>query len=255
MGSAHEYTYTMTFGDIPLDPVDFGFSGTASGRRCGLLRPTEGHGGGFRLGHEPETPLSGPSTREVSCVGDDHEGDTVNDPQRDDRVRGGVTGASSAGHTAESLEPRPPLTGQQLSATPYVAAIALSPIVTCVLVVVALRRSVELLTPGSTGVGQGEYVLVLTVSFAIGIGLVVLSWLDRRTLQARGVERPFHWAWSIVSLLIYLIGRSIVLQRRVGGSAAPLWLFLGLSVCGGAIAIIIGISSGVATMDRQPLDL
>lgn len=249
----------MTFGDIPLDPVDFGFLGTASGRRCGLLRPTDGHGGGSRLGSEPETPLSGPSTREASCVGDEHEGDTVTDLQRDDRLRGGVTGASSAGHTAEqaadSLEPRPPMTGQQLSATPYVAAIALSPIVTCVLVVVALRRSVELLTPGSTGVGQGEYVLVLTVSFAIGIGLVVLSWLDRRTLQARGVERPFHWAWSIVSLLIYLIGRSIVLQRRVGGSAAPLWLFLGLSVCGGAIAIIIGISSGVATMDRQPLDL
>jgi hypothetical protein len=203
--------------------------------------------------------MSGPSTREASCAGDDHEGDTVTDPQRDDRLRGGVTGASSAGQTAEQaaepLEPRPPVTGQQISATPYAAAIALSPIVTCVLVVVALRRSVELLTPGSTGVGQGEYVLVLSVSFAIGIGLVVLSWLDRRTLQARGVERPFHWAWSIVSLLIYLIGRSIVLQRRVGGSAAPLWLFLGLSVCGGAIAIIIGISSGVATMDRQPLDL
>ncbi|KQR65738.1 hypothetical protein ASF89_00625 [Frigoribacterium sp. Leaf172] len=170
-----------------------------------------------------------------------------------------MTGASSAGQTAEQaaepVEPKPPVTGQQISATPYVAAIALSPIVTCVLVVVALRRSVELLTPGSTGVGQGEYVLVLSVSFAIGIGLVVLSWLDRRTLQARGVERPFHWAWSIVSLLIYLIGRSIVLQRRIGGSAAPLWLFLGLSVCGGAIAIIIGISSGVATMDRQPVDL
>lgn len=82
----------------------------------------------------------------------------------------------------------------------------------------------------------------------------MLSWLDRRELRARGVERPFHWAWSILSVLVYLIGRSVVVRRRVGGSAAPLWLFLGLGVLGGAIAIIIGISSGVPTVDRPPVD-
>jgi len=193
----------------------------------------------------------------------------VTDPQRDDRLLGGATSASSsrpteplaappAGPTAapitERAEPRPPVTGQQIGATPYVAALALSPIVTLVVAAVEIRRSVELLAPGSTGVQQGDYTLAMVVSLVVGVGLVVLSWLDRRTLRARGVERPFHWAWSILSVLIYLIGRSVVLRRRVGGSAAPLWLFLGLSVLGGAIAIIIGISSGVATMDRPPVD-
>jgi hypothetical protein len=194
----------------------------------------------------------------------------VTDPQRDDRLLGGGADASSSRSAApqvdvpaapiaeptdpEQAEPRPPVTGQQIGATPYVAAIALSPIVTCVFAAVEIRRSVELLAPGSTGVGQGDYTLAMVVSLVVGIGLVVLSWLDRRTLRARGVERPFHWAWSILSVLIYLIGRSVVLRRRVGGSAAPLWLFLGLSVLGGAIAIIIGISSGVATMDRPPVD-
>ena len=189
----------------------------------------------------------------------------MTDPQRDDRLLRGAAGASSSrpaapraaatdAPAAQAAEPQPPVTGQQIGATPYVAAIALSPIVTLVVAAVEIRRSVELLAPGSTGVQQGDYTLAMVVSLVVGIGLVVLSWLDRRTLRARGVERPFHWAWSILSVLIYLIGRSVVLRRRVGGSAAPLWLFLGLSVLGGAVAIIIGISSGVATMDRPPVD-
>ena len=188
----------------------------------------------------------------------------MTDPKRDDRLPGGATGASSSrpaapqaaatdAPAAPAVEPQPPVTGQQIGATPYVAAIALSPIVTLVVAAVEIRRSVELLAPGSTGVQQGDYTLAMVVSLVVGIGLVVLSWLDRRTLRARGVERPFPWAWSILSVLIYLIGRSVVVRRRVGGSAAPLWLFLGLSVLGGAIAIIIGISSGVATMDRPPV--
>jgi len=189
----------------------------------------------------------------------------VTDPQRDDRLLGGAGDASSSrpvvpptaaadAQKSPPAEPQPPMTGQQIGATPYVAAIALSPIVTLVVAAVEIRRSVELLAPGSTGVQQGDYALALVVSLVVGIGLVVLSWLDRRTLRARGVERPFHWAWSILSVLIYLIGRSVVLRRRVGGNAAPLWLFLGLSVLGGAVAIIIGISSGVPTMNRPPLE-
>ncbi|NIJ04501.1 hypothetical protein [Frigoribacterium faeni] len=174
----------------------------------------------------------------------------MTDPQRDDRSVGDATTASSA----PAAEPRPPVPGQQLTATPYVLALALSPIVTAVFSAIEIRRSVELVAPGSTGVTGGDFTLSLVVSVVVGVALVVLSWLDRRTLRQRGVERPFHWAWSILGVLIYLIGRSVVVRRRVGGSAAPLWLFLGLSVLGGAIAVIIGISSGVATMDRPPVE-
>ena len=201
---------------------------------------------GGRARHD-DVRATGPGT---SRAGDDHEGDTVTDPQRDDRSVGDVTAASSA----PAAEPRPPVSGQQLTATPYVLAVALSPIVTAVFSAIEIRRSVELVAPGSTGVTGGDFTLSLVVSVVVGVGLVVLSWLDRRTLRQRGVERPFHWAWSILSVLIYLIGRSVVVRRRVGGSAAPLWLFLGLSVLGGAIAVIIGISSGVATMDRPPVE-
>ncbi|HAQ9640229.1 TPA: hypothetical protein IYE67_003168, partial [Enterococcus faecium] len=67
------------------------------------------------------------------------------------------------------------------------------------------------------------------------------------TLRDRGVDRPFPWAWALLGPLVYLIGRSVVVRRRVGGSAAPLWLYLGLTVLGFAIAMIVVVSSGVPT--------
>src|SRR5206468_9638315 len=59
--------------------------------------------------------------------------------------------------------------------------------------------------------------------------LVVLAFLDRRILLRRGIVRPFHWVWSVLPL-VYLIGRSVVLRRRVGRGSAPLWVSLLLSV-------------------------
>jgi hypothetical protein len=192
-------------------------------------------------------PGSGHDPHRAAHAAGKHEGDTVTEPQRDDRLPGGATDASSTDLT-------PPVPGQLLSATPFVTAIALSPILTLGLAAVEIRRTIEVALPGRTGVGQGEYTLSVVVGLLVAVGLVVLAWLDHRTLRARGVERPFHWAWSILSALVYLVGRSVVVRRRVGGSAAPLWLFLGVSVLGFAIVAIIATSSGVATMDRPPVD-
>ena len=53
---------------------------------------------------------------------------------------------------------------------------------------------------------------------------VVLSWLDWRELRRRGVVLPFHWAWSFLGMLVYVIGRTVVLRRRtVAGGWPPLW--------------------------------
>ncbi|MEQ1737537.1 MAG: hypothetical protein ABL886_14175, partial [Rhodoglobus sp.] len=52
------------------------------------------------------------------------------------------------------------------------------------------------------------------------VGTIVFSALDARALTARGVARPFHWAWSFFVLvqsyaaLVYPIGRAIVARRR-----------------------------------------
>ena len=55
---------------------------------------------------------------------------------------------------------------------------------------------------------------------------VVLAVIDRRALINRGVPSPFHWGWTFLSSLVYIIGRSVVVRRRTGAGLAPLWLYI-----------------------------
>ncbi|MNI44780.1 hypothetical protein D3C73_991730 [compost metagenome] len=42
---------------------------------------------------------------------------------------------------------------------------------------------------------------------------VVLALLDTRRLLRTGVVRPFHWAWSFLGGIPYVIGRSVVIHK------------------------------------------
>ena len=44
-------------------------------------------------------------------------------------------------------------------------------------------------------------------------------------IERDGMERPFHWAWALLSPGIYVVGRSIVARRRTGSSLAPMWVW------------------------------
>lgn len=71
--------------------------------------------------------------------------------------------------------------------------------------------------------------LALTLGGSLAYGLCVLfAFLDRRELIARGVPRPFHWAWTLLSSPAYVIGRSIIVRRRTGKGIAPMWVAIGL---------------------------
>ncbi|HEY5230357.1 MAG TPA: DUF2510 domain-containing protein [Galbitalea sp.] len=64
---------------------------------------------------------------------------------------------------------------------------------------------------------------------------IVIALLDWRELRARGIPKPFHWAWSFFVIVIgwpvvYVIGRTVVAKRRTGSGMAPLWVFVGLQV-------------------------
>ncbi|MDQ1130424.1 DUF2510 domain-containing protein [Microbacterium sp. SORGH_AS_0888] len=48
------------------------------------------------------------------------------------------------------------------------------------------------------------------------------AYLDHRTLVARGIDQPFPWPWQFLSI-VYVIGRTVVVRRRTGRGAAPLW--------------------------------
>jgi hypothetical protein len=76
---------------------------------------------------------------------------------------------------------------------------------------------------------------------------IVFALLDWRELKARGVPKPFHWAWSFFVLLVgwpavYMIGRTVVVKRRTGGGMAPLWVFIGLEVVTFVVTLVIVIT-------------
>ena len=78
---------------------------------------------------------------------------------------------------------------------------------------------------------------------------VVGAALDYRALRARGVPRPFHWAWTFLSVIVYAIGRTVVVRRRTGAGMAPLWVFIVLYVVVFVlgVVVVIGYVSALAS--------
>ncbi|WP_201423156.1 hypothetical protein, partial [Xanthomonas perforans] len=71
-------------------------------------------------------------------------------------------------------------------------------------------------------------VVTSVVSIVVSALTVLFAFLDWRQLRARGVDRPFHWAFSFFVLvigsgLVYIIGRGVILRRRTGSGLGPIW--------------------------------
>lgn len=66
---------------------------------------------------------------------------------------------------------------------------------------------------------------------------VALAVHDRRALLRAGYAQPFHWAWAFLSSGVYLIGRSVIVRRRIGRGLAPIWAWAGVSV--GILAALV----------------
>lgn len=75
---------------------------------------------------------------------------------------------------------------------------------------------------------------------------VWFGYLDSRELQRRGFTRPFHWAWTFLSVLVYVIGRTVVIRHRGGRGAAPLVVLI---VTQALLLVGIFVWVGVATSE------
>jgi len=73
---------------------------------------------------------------------------------------------------------------------------------------------------------------VQAVSLVIYAASIVLALFDYRALQRAGYLRPFHWAWTFITPGAYVVGRSIVVKRRIGRGYAPMWLWIAVVVGG-----------------------
>ncbi|HWH26885.1 MAG TPA: DUF2510 domain-containing protein [Pseudolysinimonas sp.] len=74
------------------------------------------------------------------------------------------------------------------------------------------------------------YVANLVFSFLLYGLSVFFAALDARVLAQRGVQRPFHWAFTFLGGIVYVIGRSVVVRHRTGQGLAPLWGFIAVQV-------------------------
>ncbi|WP_225310368.1 DUF2510 domain-containing protein [Microbacterium testaceum] len=96
---------------------------------------------------------------------------------------------------------------------------------------------------GTTSATTLITVVSSVVSLVVSALTVLFAFLDWRQLRARGVDRPFHWAWSFFVLaigsgLVYIIGRGVILRRRTGSGLAPIWASIAVNVVA-VIALIV----------------
>lgn len=78
--------------------------------------------------------------------------------------------------------------------------------------------------------GPGYFLMVAAGWILYGLS-VFFAYRDWRALHAAGVVRPFHWAWTFLNPLVYIIGRSVIVRRvaRPRG-LAPIWAYIGVVV-------------------------
>ncbi|WEO76294.1 DUF2510 domain-containing protein [Cryobacterium sp. SO2] len=77
------------------------------------------------------------------------------------------------------------------------------------------------------------------LSLAIYGTTVALAFADRRALLRAGYQRPFHWAWAFLSTGVYVVGRSVIVQRRIGRGLTPIWVWVGVTMLG----LVVSVSS------------
>jgi hypothetical protein len=71
------------------------------------------------------------------------------------------------------------------------------------------------------------------INLAVYAAAILLAFADRRALLRSGYERPFHWGWAFLSGGVYVVGRSIIVQRRINRGLQPLlpiWIWVAVAL-------------------------
>jgi hypothetical protein len=83
------------------------------------------------------------------------------------------------------------------------------------------------------------YWLSIVSSYGVYGLSVWFAYRDMKDLAARGVPKPFHWAFAFIGGLVYTIGRSVVVKRRTGRGHAPLWAEIAVVVVSIVVVVIV----------------
>lgn len=93
------------------------------------------------------------------------------------------------------------------------------------------------------------YLAATVLGWVIYAVCALFAYLDWKRLAAAGVPRPFHFAWVFLSSIVYVIGRSVVVRRRTGTGAGPMWVSIAVIALSLAISVYL-----VATIIGAAID-
>lgn len=92
---------------------------------------------------------------------------------------------------------------------------------------------------------SGGTLALTALGYAIAAAQILFAYLDWRALRLRGVQRPFHWAWILLTLLVsngvYVIGRGVVLRSRTGSGLGPVWVWIAVNALGLVIGLVFAV--------------
>lgn len=89
-----------------------------------------------------------------------------------------------------------------------------------------------------------SYLLIVGLGWVVYAALIVSAFRDYRHLQSVGLQRPFHWAWTFLSSLVYVIGRAVVVNRSAPGrGTGQMWIAITVQVASFVIVMVWTISA------------
>jgi Protein of unknown function (DUF2510) len=93
--------------------------------------------------------------------------------------------------------------------------------------------------PNYASIYSPGYFLVVFVGLLAYAAIVVFAYLDWRQLGRDGVVRPFHWAFAFIASIVYVIGRSVIVNK-VGAKPGlwPIWAAIAVYVIVWIVTII-----------------
>jgi len=131
--------------------------------------------------------------------------------------------------------------------TPWIWLIVVLPIIPSLLLLFvpwgSMFDSATTMSPGmSSSLGlflSPFYWGAIILSYVIYGLCAYFAYRDAKELAARGVPRPFHWAFVFIGGMVYAIGRSVVVHRRTGNGHQPIWAEVAVFVVGLVVSIYI----------------
>jgi hypothetical protein len=86
------------------------------------------------------------------------------------------------------------------------------------------------------------YVVWFLITWLLGLAVwgftIFAAYRDYKHLESIGVVRPFHWAFTFIAQLVYLIGRHVVLRKVSRTTGWPLWIHIASYVALTIVSIV-----------------